>query len=47
MAHTEMDPNGTEANQRPVSYGDLVRWLIVVVLVVLSIAVAFAIKETV
>jgi predicted PurR-regulated permease PerM len=46
MAQTEMDPTGANPNQRPLSYGDLVRWLIIVALVALSIAAAFAIKET-
>jgi putative permease len=46
MAHTEMDPTDTNPDQRSLSYGDLVRWLIIVALVALSIAVAIAIKET-
>ncbi|HYY30722.1 MAG TPA: AI-2E family transporter [Chthoniobacterales bacterium] len=42
MTPTEMDPSGTNSNQRPVSYDDLVRWLVIVAL----FALAIAIKDT-
>ena len=42
MAQTEMNPSGANSNQRPLSYHDLLRWLVIVAL----LALAIAIKDT-
>jgi predicted PurR-regulated permease PerM len=41
-----MNPSGANSNQRPLSYDDLLRWLVIVALLALGIALAIAIKET-
>jgi predicted PurR-regulated permease PerM len=41
-----MNPSGANSNQRPLSYDDLLRWLVIVALLSLGIALAIAIKET-
>jgi predicted PurR-regulated permease PerM len=43
MENGSSDDNGVD---RPLSYADLARWFLIVVLVVLGVALAFAIKET-
>jgi len=40
-----MNPSGANSNQRPLSYDDLLRWLVIVALLAL-LALAIAIKET-
>jgi putative permease len=46
MVQMENGPNHENNSIRPLSYGDLLRLFLIVVLVVLGIAVALAIKET-
>jgi putative permease len=46
MVQMENGSSDDRAADRPLSYADLVRWLVIVALVALSVAVALAIKET-
>lgn len=46
MVQMENGPNREDNTARPLSYGDLVRWFLIVMLVALGVALAFAIKET-
>jgi putative permease len=46
MVQTENGSSDDHAVDRPLSYADLVRWFVIVALVVLGVAVAIAIKET-
>ena len=38
MAQTEMNLSGANSNQRPLSYDDLLRWLVIVALLALTLA---------
>ena len=46
MVQMENVPNRDDNTARPLSYGDLVRWFLIVTLAASGVAVAFAIKET-
>lgn len=46
MVQTENGSSDDHGVNRPLSYADLVRWFVIVALVVLGVAVAIAIKET-
>ena len=46
MVQMENVPNRDDNTARPLSYGDLVRWFLIVMLAASGVAVAFAIKET-
>lgn len=46
MAQTENEPANTNSSERSLSYGDLVRWFVIVALVALGVTLALAIRET-
>src|SRR5438552_367870 len=46
MVQIENDSSDDHNTDRPLSYADLIRWFVIVALVALGLAVAFAIKET-